>query len=116
MIQQRNPLQIIERTSVWAIVSLIASLTNFFILPLVGGVIGVVTGNMAKKEILASNGAIAGDNLAHLGIVIGWVSVVLGVIGVVCVAITALTGIATGVLAVAAGGCGLLTKLLDFVK
>lgn len=78
----------LKKTSIMAMVSLGTSIAAFFIIPVLGSVIGVITGNMAKKEIQGSGGAIAGENLAKLGVTIGWVGIALDVIGICCGFIT----------------------------
>lgn len=67
------------RTSTNAIISLIAGLLGFFgILPLIGSVVAIITGHMAKKEIRESAGTITGEGLATAGQILGYVSLALG--------------------------------------
>lgn len=67
------------RTSTNAIISLIAGLLGFFgILPLIGSVVAIITGHMAKKEIRESGGTVSGEGLATAGQILGYVSLVLG--------------------------------------
>lgn len=67
--------------STMAVVSLVCGILGLTFLPLVGSIVALVTGYMAKKEIQNSAGALGGDGLATAGIVLGWISVGLGVIG-----------------------------------
>ncbi len=68
-------------TSSMAIISLVASILGFTFLPLIGSIVAVITGPMAKKEILASGGAMGGEGLATAGTIIGWVGIGLSVVG-----------------------------------
>ena len=62
-----------------AIVSLVLSILGLFppILPLVGPIAGVITGMMARKEILARPDLYTGEGIARAGIILGWVGIAL---------------------------------------
>jgi hypothetical protein len=60
-----------------AIVSLIAGIASFVFLPLIGAIVAIITGNNARKEIAASNGMQSGDGMAKVGVILGWVNLVL---------------------------------------
>ena len=49
------------------------------LVPIVGGIIAVITGHMAKKEIRQSSGMLGGDGLATAGLVLGYSNLALGV-------------------------------------
>ena len=64
------------KTSGMAIASLVLSLVGFFwILPVIGSVLGVIFGHMALGEIKRSGGVVEGQGLAIAGLVIGYVGV-----------------------------------------
>jgi hypothetical protein len=86
--EMRQP---VAETSSMAIISLIASIAGLFILPLAGSIVGIIVGNMAKKEILESGGMKTGEGLAQAGVIIGWVGLGLWVLGI-------LVGIVFGVI------------------
>jgi hypothetical protein len=65
-----------------AVVSLVAGILGITFLPLIGSIVAVITGYMARKEIQQSNGDLGGDGLATAGLVLGWVGIALSVIGV----------------------------------
>lgn len=64
------------QTSGLAIASLILSILGLVgILPLIGSIIGIILGYMAKGTIAESRGTIGGDGLAKGGIIVGWITV-----------------------------------------
>jgi len=65
------------QTSTNAIISLIAGIAGLFFLPLIGGLVAILTGNSAKKEIANSGGTIGGQGLAQAGVIMGWIGLVL---------------------------------------
>jgi hypothetical protein len=64
-----------------ALISLIAGILGLTLLPLIGSIAAIITGNMAKNEIRAAAGAYSGEGLARAGVILGWVGVALGVLG-----------------------------------
>jgi hypothetical protein len=66
-------------TSTLAIVSLIAGVTGWTIFPLLGSIVAVITGHLAKNEIRNSAGALQGDGFATVGLILGYLSLALGV-------------------------------------
>jgi len=66
-------MSIAPRTSATAIVSLVFGILSWFALPLVGAVVAVVTGHVARAELRrAAPGELEGDGLAVVGLVLGW--------------------------------------------
>lgn len=64
-----------------AIASLVLSILGISILPFIGSIAGLVLGYIARNEIEDSDGALSGDDLAKIGIIIGWVGIVIGILG-----------------------------------
>ena len=75
----------IPQTSTLAIISLIAGVLGFTMLPLIGSIAAILTGYAARKETRAVP-PLGGDGLATAGIIMGWVQIGLGVIGICCFA------------------------------
>jgi hypothetical protein len=75
-----------SQTSSLAVISLIAGIASYFIVPLLGAIAAIITGNMAKKEIDQSQGRLTGSGMANWGRILGWINLALSLVGV-CVGI-----------------------------
>jgi hypothetical protein len=64
-----------------ALISLIAGILGLTLFPLIGSIVALIVGYMAKKEIQESMGALGGDGMAKAGLILGWIGIALGVIG-----------------------------------
>jgi hypothetical protein len=74
-----------RKTSTLAIVSLIAGILGWTLLPFLGSIGAIITGHMARGEIRRSNGSLDGDGMAIFGLVLGWLSVIISILGVIFV-------------------------------
>jgi hypothetical protein len=83
---------IMAQTSTLAIVSLIAGIAGWVLIPFIGAVTAVITGHMAKKEIRQSVGRLTGDGLATAGLVLGYIQLGLTVLAVCIIVVLALLG------------------------
>ena len=81
-----------QQTSSLAVISLIAGIASFFIVPFLGAIAAVITGNMAKKEIRQSGGRMTGESMATWGLILGWVNIAFAVIGL-CLGLLAILGV-----------------------
>ena len=70
-----------EPNSTSALISLISGILGLTLLPIIGSIVALIVGYMAKKEIRESNGTVGGEGLATTGIVLGWIGVGLTVVG-----------------------------------
>ena len=68
------------RTNTLAVISLLFGILGWTALPLIGGIVAIITGHIARKEIRQSGGVEDGDGLATAGIVLGWVSIAAGLL------------------------------------
>jgi len=68
-----------------AIVSLVAGIAGFVILPLISSIVAIITGNKAKKEI-AQTGQ-QGLGMAKAGTILGWIGVAFTILGIILVII-----------------------------
>lgn len=80
----------LSQTSTLAILSLVFGILSYVLLPLIGAIVAVVTGHMAKREIREGLGKFSGDGLATVGLILGYAQLVLIVLGV-CAAIVAIS-------------------------
>lgn len=74
-------------TSSMALISLIAGLLGLTFFPLIGSIVAVITGPMAKKEIRENPTTLEGEGMATAGLALGWIGIGLSVIGFLCVAL-----------------------------
>ncbi len=72
-------------TSTMAIISLIAGIAGFFLLPVIASIAAIITGNMARGETRANPPTASGDGLATAGIVMGWIQIGMTVVSICCV-------------------------------
>lgn len=63
-----------------AVVSLVFGILGITPIPLIGGIVALVTGYPARKEIRESGGRLTGDGLALAGIILGWISIGIGLL------------------------------------
>lgn len=82
-----------NRTSTLAVISLVAGILGWTLLPFLGSLGAIITGHMARSEIRRAAGTVDGDGLAIAGLVLGWGSVVVTMIGIL-VAVMFFGGIA----------------------
>lgn len=80
------------RSSSWAIVSLICGILAWLGVFGLGGLLAVIFGHIAKKEIRESNGMVSGDGLATVGLILGYVNIAISLIGV-CLGILFFAGV-----------------------
>jgi hypothetical protein len=69
--------------STLAIVALIGGILGLTIFPFVGSIVAIIAGPMAKREIAESGGTIGGENLAQIGMILGWIGLALSLCGCV---------------------------------
>ena len=63
-----------------AVISLVAGIAGLTIFPIIGSIVAVVTGHMAKSEIARAGGALGGSGAATWGLVLGYIGLVGGVL------------------------------------
>ena len=79
-IQQAEPTAQQVKNSSLASVSRVAGLAGWTILPVLGSIVAVITGRLAKNEIRESMGRLGGENLATAGLVLGFAGLVLAAV------------------------------------
>ncbi|HAF47970.1 MAG TPA: hypothetical protein DCL08_01860 [Anaerolineaceae bacterium] len=83
-----------QQTSSLAVISLISGIASYFIIPLIGAIAAIITGNIAMKEIRESAGQYTGESMARWGMILGWINIGLSVVGL-CIAVLAIAGVLT---------------------
>jgi Domain of unknown function (DUF4190) len=76
----QGPLYIEPPTSAYAIASLVFGILGFVGLPLIGSIAAIVFGYIARGELRTAQGGMKGDNIAMVGLVLGYVGVALAVL------------------------------------
>ena len=71
-------------SSTLAIVSLIAGILGFTFVPVIGTIVALITGYMARNETRSVPPKASGDGLATAGIIMGWIQVGLTAIAICC--------------------------------
>lgn len=71
------------KTNALAITSLVSSIAAFVIVPLIGSIVGVITGHISLKQLRTSGEA--GRGMALAGTIVGWVGIGLSVITIVLI-------------------------------
>lgn len=66
-----------RQTSSSAIISLIFGILGWTVLPLVGSLIAIITGHLARAEIRRDPERFEGDGMAVAGLVLGWSMIVI---------------------------------------
>ena len=84
-------------TSTLSLTSLIMGIVGWLLLPVVGAIIAVITGHMAKKEIRESQGLLGGDGMATAGLILGYSNVIIGLC--TCVVLILFPAVLAGILA-----------------
>ena len=93
--QQDYPLIQGSKTSAWAIVSLISGILAWLGVCGLGGIAAVICGHIAKNEIQKDPTSLTGDGLATIGLVLGYLNILLFVMGI-CLTLMVITGVISG--------------------
>lgn len=73
-----------RQSSTLAVISLVAGILGWSALPVIGSVVAIVTGHLARVEIRRRPETLEGDGLAIAGLVLGYAMVALAIIGTLC--------------------------------
>ena len=75
----------IRQTSSLAVISLVAGILGWTLLPFLGSIAAVICGHLARSEIRRAPDRLEGDGLAVAGLVLGYLSIALGVLAVLAI-------------------------------
>jgi predicted small integral membrane protein len=75
------------RTSSLAVVSMVFGILTWIVLPIIGAIIAIICGHMARSEIrrAPAGTTIEGDGMAVAGLVLGYIHLVLGALAIAAV-------------------------------
>jgi hypothetical protein len=82
-----------EETNTLAVISLISGILAWFLLPLLGAVVAIFTGHMAKSEIRKNPGQFTGDGFATAGLILGYIQLALVVLSICLIALLIVGGV-----------------------
>lgn len=83
-------------TSTMAVISLVCGIASWCVLPVLGAIVAVVCGHVARGEIRRSQGQMEGDGLAVVGLVLGYVQLAFGLIVLLFAIAAILLGLSIG--------------------
>jgi predicted acyltransferase len=66
-----------------ALASLVMGIAGLTLFPLIGSILAVIFGYMARREIRQQPDQVSGSGLAMAGLVMGWIGLALALLGVV---------------------------------
>ena len=75
----------VRQTSISAVLSLVFGILGWCVLPVIGSVVAIVCGHLARSSIRESRGALEGDGMAVAGLVLGYVMVALALLALVAI-------------------------------
>ena len=75
----------IRPTCSTATISLVFGILSWFALPLIGAIVAIVCGHMARAEIRRTPGGMEGDGLARAGLILGYLHLVVLLLAIVTV-------------------------------
>ncbi|MDO5506091.1 MAG: DUF4190 domain-containing protein [Pseudoxanthomonas suwonensis] len=64
-------------TNVLAVLSLVAGILGWSLLPVIGGIVAIITGHVARGQLARAAGRESGDGLALAGLILGYLSLAL---------------------------------------
>ena len=71
-----------RQTSGLAVVSRVMGICSWTILPILGSLVAIITGHMARTEIRRRPLELEGDGLAVAGLILGWTNVVVAILAI----------------------------------
>jgi len=69
-------------TSGMAIASLVLGVSGLTVVPLIGSILALILGYMARNDIRQRPGEVSGEGLATAGIIMGWIAVGLTILAI----------------------------------
>ncbi|MBT3338372.1 MAG: DUF4190 domain-containing protein [Anaerolineae bacterium] len=95
---QTPPSTPLTPNSTLAMVSMISGIVGWILAPLLGSLVAIITGHMAKREIRESMGRLGGDGMATAGLVLGYLQIVPSILCICIVLIMLAMGVSIPIL------------------
>ena len=76
-----------KTTSTYAILSLAFGIIAWLMAPLLGAIVAVICGHLARAEIRRGQGMLEGDGMALAGLILGYLQIALAVLLALLIAI-----------------------------
>lgn len=95
-----------SNTSGTAIASLVCGILGWTLVPVLGSILAIVLGHVARSQILDSQRSIDGEGMAVAGLVLGYSSIALAVGAVIVSIVVAVLGIAMPIGVLGCALCG----------
>lgn len=73
----------VRETSALAIASLVSGILGWTLLPLLGSLVAIVTGHMARAELRRQPERLQGDGMAVGGLILGYTALLMGLLAIV---------------------------------
>jgi hypothetical protein len=83
-------------TNAMAVVSLVSGIAAWCLLPMLGAIVAVIFGHLARGEIRRSQGQQEGDGLAVAGLVLGYAQLAFGIAIMLFVIAAVVLGLSIG--------------------
>ncbi len=93
-------------TSDAAVASLVCGILSWSFLPIVGAILAVILGHVAKTDIRRSDGRLGGDGIATLGLLLGYASLSLAALAIIALVLLTALGIVIPIAIGVGGFCG----------
>lgn len=91
------PVPVHRTTNALAVVSLASGIAAWCLLPLIGAIVAIVCGHLARAELRRAQGAQEGDGLAVAGLVLGYVQLAFGLAVMLLVIAALVLGLSIGI-------------------
>ncbi len=75
-----------KQTSSMSVISLVLGIASYFVIPLLGAIAAVITGNLARKKIHQNPDQYTGEGFARWGVILGWINIGFSFVGL-CIAV-----------------------------
>lgn len=72
----------IRQNSALAVASLVSGLLGWTLVPLIGSIVAIVTGHLARAEIRREPERLQGDGMALSGLILGYASIAVGLLAI----------------------------------